>query len=105
MNKKIIVSSILGIAAAGLNAPLVEASGTEKIMCRGVSTKWVNNRSANNHACGAHAQTDFNPNEWLTMTKIDCATVKNALSNAAVKEYVLRIRNESVAASMNGKEF
>ena len=105
MNKKIIVSSILGIAAAGLNAPLAEASETEKVMCHGVSTKWVNDCGANGHTCSGKAECDFNPAEWLFMTPTDCEAVKNALNNAAVKEYVLRIRNESVAASMNGKEF
>ncbi len=106
MNKKsIIISTILGIAAAGLTAPLAEASGTEEVKCKGVSTKWVNGCDANGHACSGAAQTDFDPNEWLLMTQNDCNAVQNALMNPAVKNYVLTVRDGTVTASGKGKEF
>ncbi len=112
MNKKNIISSILGIAAVGLIAPLAEASSAEKIKCHGVSTKWVNDCSASGHNCASHghncatvARNDFAPNKWLRMTQKDCDAVKAALKHTAVKDYVLKIRDRSVAASKGGKEF
>ena len=104
MKKKIVLSSaaLIGTLATGM---ISTANAKDKIHCKGIATKWVNDCGANGHDCHASATSNFDANEWLKMTPKDCKTVQEAIKNPVVKAYVERIQKGTVVAVKRGKKF
>ena len=75
-----------------------------KVNCTGIATKWVNDCSANGHACGGQAKTNFDSKEWLKMDKKDCEAIQIALKNPALKKYVEMVQKGTAGAVKRGKK-
>ena len=105
MKKKmtLLVSALVGIFSTGFATK--DAFAKKGIHCKGISTKWVNDCSANGHACAAQATKNFDKNEFLIMGKEDCMAIQNALKNQAVKDYVEKIQKGTIVAAKRGKKF
>ena len=86
------------------SAKAAKKSSSNKIECKGVATKWVNDCSANGHSCGGKAQANFDANEWLKMSQGDCKAIQAALKNPAVKKYVEMVQKGTAGAIKRGKK-
>ena len=100
--KKILTIAIASLAATG--AARAEMAPPKGMVRCEVAMKFVNDCSANGHACGGKASKNFKKGEWLSMSSKDCESVKNALKNPAVKKYVERIHKGAAVASSRGKK-
>ena len=95
------ISALAGLWAADV----IKDAHAKSIHCKGIATKWVNDCAANGHQCHAQATSDFDANEFISMSKEDCTAIKKALKNSAVKKYVQKIRSGTVVAVKRGKKF
>ena len=110
------LASLLASTSLHLTAKKAEAKSKHqgkgqgaKIECKGVATKWVNDCSATDangysHSCGGKAKTNFDPAEWLKMSKQDCEEVQAALKKPFVKKYVEMIQTGTARAVKRGKK-
>ena len=106
--KNLISTTLLTVLLSGVHIYAKEHSQAKKnqakVKCKGVSTQWVNDCSANGHKCSGKAKTNFDKNEWLYMSQKDCEAVKKALKDPAVKNYVEKVQKATKVAVKRGKK-
>jgi len=69
-----IKTAIAALLSTGLSEITI-AEDTEKERCSGIVTAGMNDCSTKGHSCAGQAKEDYDPDEWIYVTKGTCKKI------------------------------